>query len=155
MARVDLVDETFIAAQIEDVAAVVADQRRWSQWFPELTLTVFMDRGLKGIRWSVAGGFVGSSEIWLEQFGDGVILHYFLRVDPTKDGTLTIADPYPETPAGYRAAAKARVKAAKRGKRVFWALKDELEPSREVGSAALPRRSVPRRRETTNESPHC
>jgi hypothetical protein len=102
---------------------------------------VFMDRGLKGIRWSVAGSFVGSSEIWLEPFADGVILHYFLRVDRTKDGTLAVADPYPDTPVGYRAAAKARVKAAKRGKRVFWTLKDELESAREVGSAAVSQRS--------------
>jgi len=138
---VDLIDETFIAARVEDVAAVVADQRRWPQWFPGLTLSVFMDRGLKGIRWSVAGEFVGSSEIWLEQFADGVILHYFLRVDPSKHGCPTVANPYPDTPAGYRAAARARVKAAKRGKRIFWALKDELEGSREVGSAAFPTRS--------------
>ncbi|NQU37731.1 MAG: hypothetical protein HQ526_09100, partial [Actinobacteria bacterium] len=44
--------------------------------------------------------------------------------------------PYPDAPGGHRAAAKARVKAAKRGKRAFWALKDELEGNRAVGSVA-------------------
>jgi hypothetical protein len=137
VARVDLVDETFVAAHLNDVAAVVADQRRWSEWFPGLTLTVFMDRGLKGIRWSVAGDFVGSTEIWLEPFADGVILHYYLRVEPTAKGSRTVPNPYPDTPSGFRAAAKQRVKAATRGKRIFWALKDELEGDREVGTSAV------------------
>ncbi len=136
MAGIDLVDETFIAADPARVAAVVADQRRWREWFPGLKLTVFMDRGIQGIRWSVTGSFVGSTEIWLEEFSDGVILHYYLRVEPTRSGTDSTPVPYPDTPAGFRAAAKERVKAAHRGKQVFWALKDELEGSREVGADA-------------------
>lgn len=140
MARVDLVDETFIAAHIDDISAAVADEGRWIDWFSGLTLTIFMDRGRKGIRWSVSGDFVGSTEIWLEQFADGVILHYYLRVEPTRRGSSAIPDPYPDTQAGYRAAAKARVQAAKRGKRVFWALKDELESDRIVGSQAHPQK---------------
>ena len=35
------------------IAAVVADPGRWRQWWPSLELTVFMDRGLDGVRWSI------------------------------------------------------------------------------------------------------
>ncbi len=139
MAGVDLVDETFIAADVADVAAIVADESRWPLWFPDMRLTVFMDRGLKGLRWSVSGGWVGSTEIWLEQFGDGVIVHYYLRVEPTEKGSVSRPAPFPDNAQGYRAAAKARVKAAQRWKRHVWQLKDELEAERVVGTSARSR----------------
>ncbi len=136
MAGIDLIDETFIAADVRDVAAIVAEEARWSQWFPGLRLTVFMDRGLKGIRWSVAGTHVGSTEIWLEPFADGVILHYYLRVEPTRPGSVSDPAPFADNLAGYRKAAQARQVAALRWKRLVWELKDELEAGREVGTAA-------------------
>lgn len=136
MAGVDLVDETFIAADVAAVAAVVADENRWPLWFPDMRLTIFMDRGLKGIRWSVSGAWVGSTEIWLEQFGDGVIVHYYLRVEPTAKGSTGRPAPYPDDPKGYRAAARARDIAARRWKRHVWQLKDELEAGRVVGAPA-------------------
>lgn len=129
-------DETFIAASPKRVARVVADQARWRDWFPDLSLAVFMDRGQAGIRWSVTGSFVGSTEIWLEPFADGVILHYYLRVDPTSRGSRTQPDPYPITPKGRRTADQARVRAAQRAKQLFWDLKDELEGGRGVGMPA-------------------
>lgn len=135
MATVDLVDESFIAVNVEQLAQIVADPSRWKQWFPDLELTVFMDRGLKGIRWSVAGRYHGSTEIWLEEFGDGVIVHYYLRVDPVNTSTGQV-EPFEANPTGWRKAAKARVAAAKRWKQNLWALKDELEGDREPGTAA-------------------
>lgn len=131
----DLVDESFIAADVAQLAAVVADSTRWKQWFPDLDLTIFMDRGLQGIRWSVSGQFHGSTEIWLEEFGDGVIVHYYLRVDPVDSATGQVR-PFDANPAGYRKAAKVRVAAAQRWKRNLWALKDELERDREPGTPA-------------------
>jgi hypothetical protein len=82
MHSVDLVDETFIAAPGEIAARVVADPERWLAWWPKRRLEVFMDRGIKGQRWSIAGDLVGSAEIWLEAYRDGVVLHYYLRADP-------------------------------------------------------------------------
>lgn len=137
MAHVDLVDETFIAVSPAVAAAVIAQRARWSLWFPDIELTIFMDRGIQGIRWSVVGAFVGSMEIWLEAFGDGVILHYYLRVDPTQTGTNTEVAPLPQTMAGEREAAKVRVARAKRWKQLVWALKDELEAGREPGTSVL------------------
>ena len=72
MAGVNLVDETYVVVERTRIAAVVADPGRWRQWWPSLELTVFMDRGLDGVRWSITGELVGSAEIWLEPQGDGV-----------------------------------------------------------------------------------
>ena len=137
VAGIDLIDETFIAASPARVAAVVAEQRRWHRWFPDMDLVVFMDRGLAGIRWSVSGSFVGSTEIWLEPFADGVIVHYYLRVDPTAGRSRTEPAHFADNPRGRRAADKARVAAAKRAKAVFWDLKDELEADRLVATSAV------------------
>ncbi|MBP7971652.1 MAG: polyketide cyclase / dehydrase and lipid transport [Candidatus Nanopelagicales bacterium] len=136
MVGVDLVDETFIAAAPTAVSGVVADPARWQEWFPDVELSVFMDRGVAGIRWSITGAFVGSMEIWLEPVGDGTTLHYYLRVVPTKSGSTTEPDPFDNTMAGNRKAARVRVRRAKAWKHIVWALKDELEGNREVGSAA-------------------
>jgi hypothetical protein len=133
---VDLVDETFVVADRAVLAAVVADPARWRAWWPDLALTVFMDRGLDGIRWSAAGAWTGSLEIWLEQVGDGVLVHHYARLDPVgRDG---LPRPEPTDPAGWRRAARARAARARAWKRTVWALKDDLEQGRPVGE---PRRA--------------
>jgi hypothetical protein len=149
---VDLVDETYVVADRATLAAVVGDSGRWTQWWPELTLAVFMDRGLDGIRWSVTGRWVGSLEIWLEQVGDGVLVHHYARLDPV-DPTTGSARPLPHDAAGWRRAARARARRARAWKRSVWALKDELERGRPVGAprpgaanspqAGPPARNVP------------
>lgn len=131
MAGVDLVDETFIVAPIAVLAEVVADPQYHQRWWPDLRLTVFMDRGLQGQRWSITGALVGSLEIWLEEYADGCIVHHYLRGEPTSDGRT--ADPWPDTPAGWRKAAAARAQRAKAWKRDIWALKAELEAGRPAG----------------------
>jgi hypothetical protein len=118
---VDLIDETFVVADRAVLAACVHDHQRWRSWWPDLALTVFMDRGLDGIRWSVTGGWLGSAEIWLEPFGDGVLLHLYLRLDPAGEAL------------GARVAARVRHRFALRWKRHANALKDELEAGRPPG----------------------
>jgi hypothetical protein len=128
---VDLVDETFVVVDRPTLAAVVADPASWRRWWPELELTVFMDRGLDGIRWSATGAWAGSLEIWLEEVADGVLVHHYARLDPCgRDGTV---QPEPTGPAGWRRAARARAARARAWKRSVWALKDELERGRPVG----------------------
>jgi hypothetical protein len=61
-------------------------------------------------------------EVWLEPFGDGVILHYYLRADPA-------GAPYRSV---HRAVAEVR-RRQRAIKRIFWALKDELEGGRRPG----------------------
>jgi hypothetical protein len=126
---VDLVDETFIAAQRSKVAAVVADPDSWGAWWPDLHLTVFMDRGLDGLRWSATGALTGSVEIWLEQSGDGVLLHYFLRADPSPGRAAESSQaPHP------RHLRRLRQQRATEWKRQVWALKDALEGARLPGT---------------------
>ncbi len=136
MAGVDLVDETFVVATPQVLAAIVADPQYWAKWWPDLQMKVFMDRGLLGQRWSITGGLVGSMEIWVEPFADGCILHHYLRGEPTTDGRTPV--PWPDTPRGWRKAARERAGRAKAWKRSVWALKAELESGRAAGAAPVP-----------------
>jgi hypothetical protein len=122
---VDLVDDTFLACSPHVVAPVVADPQRWSAWWPDLRLTTTRDRGVKGRQWTVEGALVGTAEIWLEPWWDGVILHYFLRADPAAA---------PTTERGARTArpTERRTSAERRRRVLRWKsdvhrLKDELE----------------------------
>ena len=115
-----LVDETMIWCAPDRVAAIVGDPTRWPRWWPDLILNVREDRGIKGIRWSVAGSFVGSMEIWLEPHLDGTLLHHYQRLSPA-------TGPWPETLAGQREIARVREARALAWKRHGWALKDLLE----------------------------
>lgn len=104
------------------VAAVVRDPARWSDWWPDLRLGVFQDRGEAGVRWNVRGALTGSMEVWLEPYGDGVIVHHYVRCDPAGDRPLSPA-----------AADRLRRRRQRHAKRLFWALKDELEAGRAPG----------------------
>lgn len=118
MAALDLVDETFVVAEPGRVAALVRDPTRWPGWWPDLTLTVFQDRGDAGVRWTVRGALTGSMEVWLEPYGDGVLVHHYVRCDPAGGGAV-----------GPRERKRRELHA----KRLFWALKDELEGDRRAG----------------------
>lgn len=133
MPSVDLVDETFVVADPSVLAGIVADSARWRVWWPDLDLTVFMDRGLEGIRWTVSGNLVGSSEIWLQAHGDGVIVHYYLRADPTVPGSRTKARDVGDSPRARRSIDALRRRRAVAWKQVIWDLKDELEAGRRPG----------------------
>jgi hypothetical protein len=137
MAGVDLVDETYVVASRTRIAAVVADPARWRQWWPTLDLVVFMDRGLDGVRWSITGELVGSAEIWLEAQGDGVLVHYYLRGEPTVPGSPATARALPESARGRREMDRLRRRHAIAWKQVVWALKDEMEGGRRPGEPAL------------------
>lgn len=128
MHSVDLVDETFIAVSVQALAPVVADPARWRSWWPERRLEVFMDRGPKGQRWAVAGDLVGSAEIWLEAYRDGVVLHYYLRADPVSDGGQP----------SRREVDRIRRREALAWKASVWELKRQLEAGRAVGGPAGP-----------------
>jgi hypothetical protein len=121
VAALDLIDETFVVAEPAAVAAVVRDPARWARWWPDLTLGVFQDRGDAGVRWNVRGALTGSMEVWLEPYGDGVLVHHYVRCDPSDGRTVTPRE---------------RRRRQTRAKEIFWALKDELEGDRAPG---LPR----------------
>ncbi|MCF8530064.1 MAG: hypothetical protein K9G12_06485 [Candidatus Nanopelagicales bacterium] len=124
---IDISDDTFILSSVSSVAAVVRDESRWRQWWPDRVLTVYSDRGDKGLRWTVAGEFVGSSEIWIEESVPGVIVHYYLRVDPTREGSSHHKQSLTGSPRSQRFLAKAQHRQVTTWKRIIWDIKDELE----------------------------
>ncbi|MDQ1658908.1 MAG: hypothetical protein QOD41_3991 [Cryptosporangiaceae bacterium] len=133
MAQIDLIEETFVAASPALVSAAVRDPAFSRDLWPDVSLAVFMDRGDAGLRWTATGGLIGSAEIWLEPFGDGVIAHTYLRADPP-------------SPLHWRKAVAETQRRARHLKAVWWRLKDTVEAGREPGtparSAATPARSA-------------
>ena len=128
MPQVDLIDETYLVASPAAVAHACHDPARTAAWWPDLELTVFQDRGLDGLRWTVTGALVGTAELWLEPFGDGVLMHVYVRADPTRRSSATeVAELSP------RAAIRARARRARQIKQWAWRLKDELECGRAAG----------------------
>jgi hypothetical protein len=122
MPAIDVVDSTWIGAAADVVALIVADPANWGRWWPDLDLVVDEQRGEKGVRWTVRptpSGESGSMEVWLEPAFDGVVLHYFLRLDPTSGRPM-------------RRSRRQRVTDfhRRRVKQAFWALGDQLDPGR-------------------------
>lgn len=132
MPMVDLVDETFLVAAPARVAAAVRDPSVSARLWPGLELTVFQDRGEAGVRWTVTGPLVGSAEVWLEPWGDGVLLHAYLRADITRRGSATEPITGPSARLARRGAAEAR-RRARTVKRAAWQLKAALEGARRPG----------------------
>ena len=133
---VDLIDETFVVADPAAVSGALHDERLWERLFPGLELTVFQDRGEEGLRFTVTGALVGTSEFWVEPWRDGAILHYYLRADLTRPGSGT--EPLL---TGGRAAARRSVRArtahVRRLKAGLNELKDRLEGARLPGTGRV------------------
>jgi hypothetical protein len=122
MPAIDIVDSTWIGAPPAAVAAAVAEPANWRRWWPDLDLVAHDWRGVKGMRWTVRltrSGESGSMEIWLEPAFDGVVLHYFLRLDAVPGRELS-----------RTRIAKLTDFHRKRAKSTFWALGDQLDPGR-------------------------
>jgi hypothetical protein len=117
---VDIVDETFLVVPPKIVASAFANPAAWRRYWPDLTLSVYADRGDEGMRWTVRGALVGTMEVWLEPVLDGTVLHYFLRAELP-------------APAGRRAADRERRRRQLAAKRVSLGLKAALEEGRAPG----------------------
>ena len=135
MPLVDLIDETYVVAPRAVLAARLRRRELWRAWWPALDLVVFQDRGDAGVRWTVTGALVGTSEVWLEPVGDGTLVHYYLRADPTRRGSAT--EPVAGSPGRLaRLARRVAREHAVALKARMNALKDELEQGREPGVPA-------------------
>ncbi len=134
MPLVDLIDESFVVAEPARVSAALREPGRLAAWWPDLELAVFQDRGEAGLRWTVTGALVGTAEVWLEPWKDGVVVHVYLRADPTVRGSTTTPRPPARSPRRAVRATQARARAIKRG---VWALKDELEGARPAAHGGL------------------
>ncbi|MDT4930994.1 MAG: hypothetical protein QOF92_3861 [Pseudonocardiales bacterium] len=126
MPDIDIVDSTWFAARPSALAAIVAEPANWRRWWPGLELRVDEWRGEKGVRWfvrSVAAGrgvgLAGTAEVWLEPMFEGVVAHFFLRLDPA-----------PGRQIGRRLRERVTREYRQLTKQQFWALADQLDPGR-------------------------
>lgn len=121
MPAVNVADASWLRAPAPAVAALIAQPEQWPRWWPGLRAELTEDRGAEGLRWQVApsGGLTGSMEVWIEPVLDGVVAHYFLRLDPVAGHRV-----------GPRRAAKVAHRYRVRAKALFWALGDRLDPDR-------------------------
>lgn len=123
---VHIVDDTFVAAAPAALARHIGDPNSWRRWWPDLELTLTEDRGVKGVRWTVSGALTGTSEIWLEPWGDGVLVHFYLRADPTARGPRRAT-------VRPRRVHRLREHRRRSWKRTVHALKDAVEAGRPPG----------------------
>ena len=121
VSSIQVADETFVAADPAAVGRAVGDRASRRRWFSDLYLDVVEDRAERGVRWTVAGAFTGTMEVWLEPVLDGVVLHYFMHAEPTGGPATTNS-----------AALNHRRRVA--GKRMAFEIKNTLEASRPVGT---------------------
>ncbi|WBQ02660.1 SRPBCC family protein [Kribbella sp. CA-293567] len=120
MPALDISCDDLVVADPAYVAARLGADPLWREWWPELTLTVSERRGLEGVRWAVTGAAIGTAEWWLEEVRDGVVVHWYLRVDPAR-------------PAGPRRLRRLQERYVARYRQRIWRLKDELEQGRAAG----------------------
>lgn len=130
MPDVDVIDSSWIGAAPGAVAPLIADASRWNSWWPDLELRASEYRGAKGVRWLVRsaqnGRFSGSMEVWLEPVADGVVAHYFLRLDAI--GDRPPARECERLVHHYRTQTK----------QAMWSLSDTLDPGR-IARVSAPR----------------
>lgn len=90
MPVVDIIDEIFIVADPQRVRSHVCDPARVAGWLPGVTLTAYDDRGPLGVRWTVAGALSGTAEVWLEEHGDGTVVHVYVRAEAAAPDPLRL-----------------------------------------------------------------
>jgi ribosome-associated toxin RatA of RatAB toxin-antitoxin module len=120
MPALDISCDDLVVADPAYVADRLGAESLWREWWPGLTLTAYERRGLEGVRWTVQGDAIGTAEWWLEQVRDGVVVHWYLRVDPSRS-------------AGPRALAKLQESYVAQYRRNLWRFKDEAERGRAAG----------------------
>ena len=134
MPLLDIVDETFVVASPAVLRTLWCDDAEWDRRFPEITLRCYEDRGLLGKRWYITGTLVGSAEVWLEEYADGVIVHVYVRADP--------APTFGGAPLKPRQARRAQRQLWKQYARPLkeWGfeIKDAAEGSRRPGEPGVP-----------------
>lgn len=92
MPTVDVADETYVAVPPDVLAPRLTAPALLAEWFPRLSVDVFMDRGEEGTRWSVTGEIDGSLEVWLESMARGTLVHWFVRGEPAATRRSTRGD---------------------------------------------------------------
>ena len=120
MPLLDISCDDLVVADPAYVAERLGSDTLWREWWPDLTLTPSERRGLEGVRWAVTGAATGTAEWWLEAVRDGVVVHWYLRVDPAK-------------PVRGQALARLKERYVAAYREHLWRFKDEAEVGRAAG----------------------
>jgi len=120
MPSLDISCADLVVADPAYVAERLGPATLWREWWPALTLTPTERRGLEGVRWAVTGAAIGTAEWWLEQVRDGVVVHWYLRVDPRE-------------PVRGRALERLQERYVARYRDHLWRFKDDVEAGRAAG----------------------
>jgi ribosome-associated toxin RatA of RatAB toxin-antitoxin module len=120
MPSLDISCDDLVVADPAYVAERLGQDTLWREWWPDLTLTPYERRGLEGVRWTVTGAAIGTAEWWLEQVRDGVVVHWYLRVDPPRRTSPTRL-------------LKLQESYVNRYREHLWRFKDEAEAGRAAG----------------------
>jgi ribosome-associated toxin RatA of RatAB toxin-antitoxin module len=120
MPTLDISCDDLVVADPAYVAERLGSDTLWREWWPDLTLTPSERRGVEGVRWAVTGAAIGTAEWWLEQVRDGVVVHWYLRVDPAR-------------PVRGRALTRLRERYVAQYRERLWSFKDEVEAGRAAG----------------------
>ena len=120
MPSLDISCDDLVVADPAYVAERLGADTLWREWWPELTLTAAERRGEEGVRWAVTGAAIGTAEWWLESVRDGVVVHWYLRVDPVGS-------------TSSRRLRKLRERYVARYRKQIWRFKDEVESGRAAG----------------------
>jgi hypothetical protein len=89
--RIDIVDETFVAAPPAVIRAQLDDEAWTGRVWPHVRREVVRDRGVKGVRWTVTGQVVGEMEVWIEPWWEGAVVHHYLRGHRQPDAPRDVA----------------------------------------------------------------
>ena len=120
MPTLDISCDDLVVADPAYVAERLGSDTLWREWWPDLTLTPSERRGPEGVRWAVTGAAIGTAEWWLEPVRDGVVVHWYLRVDPAK-------------PVRGQALARLKERYVASYREHLWRFKDEAEALRAAG----------------------
>jgi ribosome-associated toxin RatA of RatAB toxin-antitoxin module len=120
MPSLDISCDDLVVAHPAYVAERLGQDTLWRAWWPELTLTPYERRGPEGVRWTVTGAAIGTAEWWLEEVRDGVVVHWYLRVEPQRR-------------TGSRGLRKLQESYVNRYREQLWRFKDEVEQGRAAG----------------------
>lgn len=126
VASVEIEDEVVVVAARQVLAPALADSGRWAAWWPDLEVTVLVDRGLDGMAWAVSGPLVGVTEIRLAVSDAGVVVHFALIAEPTAPGSPRTPRALPQSPRARRELDSVRQRRMLAWKRMAFALQEEF-----------------------------
>ena len=120
MPSLDISCDDLVVADPAYVAERLGSDTLWREWWPDLDADAVRATRPGGRPLGRHGAAIGTAEWWLEAVRDGVVVHWYLRVDPAK-------------PVRGRAVERLKERYVAAYREQLWRFKDELEAGRAAG----------------------